>query len=184
MYFAKPSVFGIAPDVQKTMDHGSVPPIVSDANSAALSPNSNSVPTEPSGAGGTGGDGISNVGGLSTDPAKAPDPSLKPSDTITNNKPTGTEKTKTNLGSGDSGDINLEYSDLPGGVVVTKRDDGGKVTTMRIYPNSRPQGDPRGQSNQMKPLPPGFDLRNLTPQQKRRLQMIMRNGRKPPPPDQ
>lgn len=83
-------------------------------------------------------------------------------------------------------DIQVDDPEIPkGGVILTDKDESGKVTMMRVNPkapqppNARPL-EFRG----FNPFPKGFDFSNLTPAQKRKIQEMMRERqlhRSPPP---
>ena len=86
-------------------------------------------------------------------------------------------------------DVQINDPEIPkGGVILTDKDESGKVTMMRINPKAPPP--PNAQPLELRgfnPFPKGFDFSTLTPAQRRKLQQMMRerqmqhNKAYPPP---
>jgi len=108
-------------------------------------------------------------------------PVEQPAETVKNGKPAASPKQKAKASQNDNADDNSDEPDVPpGGVVITTRDENGKVLKTRVDPNVR---IPRINM----PLPPGFDPSQLDLEQQRRILKAMRKHQpkpQPTPPDQ
>ncbi len=114
----------------------------------------------------------------------------KPAETASKNgKSPVQDKTKPADTKAEVMDIQVDDPDIPaGGVVLTDRDENGKVTIVRVTPKvPRPPNSVQPQIRGFNPFPPEFDFKTLTPAQQRRLQQLWRQQQrkqfdKPPPP--
>jgi serine/threonine protein kinase len=87
---------------------------------------------------------------------------------------------RSNVGANDEADgvldIRVDDPDIPkGGVVLSEKDENGKVTMMRVNP--KPPRAPITKQfdfREFNPFPNGFEFKNLTPAQRRKLQEIVR----------
>jgi len=103
-------------------------------------------------------------------------------------KPPARDKTEPKNTTADI-DIQVDDPELPaGGVILTDRDVNGKLRTMRVTPKTPTV--PNSEQFMIRgfnPFPPGFDFKNLTPAQRKKIQQMMldRSRRethvKPPP---
>ena len=73
-------------------------------------------------------------------------------------------------------DLQVDDPSIPkGGVILTDKDESGKVTMMRINPKGPPPPNSRPlELRGFNPFPKGFDFSTLTPAQRRKLQQMMR----------
>lgn len=164
-YFVNPSIFGGKKDNEKTADPSTMVPVVVEANTEA---NSTSTGLEAAA-------GEANSAQIVTETVR-PNSADKPVETTKNSKATGSTKAKTDPDLGEVTDIQVDDPDISrGGVIITDRDENGKVTTMRVNPIGPPNAR-RPPPNGMNPLPLGIDPRNLTPEQRRKLQRMLRNN--------
>ncbi len=174
LYIADPSIFGVTADTGKSTETDKTVPVTADS----------SVPSNPTTASGNAATSQQNFtdGGSSANSAKVLTETIRPADTekpveTTKNttKTTGATKPSTAGEPGFDLDVTVDDPDLPpGGVVVTERDENGKLVKMRVRPPAPPGGQ-RPPPN-MWPLPPDFDMRKLTPAQRQRLQRVLKNN--------
>ena len=167
LYVAKPSVFGIVPkETDKTTEIGStVPPPVNANNAGATNVNSVQIGSSAQSANA---DGPAKV--ETTHPAE---PLTKTIETTKDNKLTPEVPPRQGK---DDPNLRITHSDLPGDIVVTERNADGTTTTNIIKNGQRPPPEGRrSPRNPMNPFPNGFDMRNLTPQQQRRIKAASRN---------
>lgn len=68
----------------------------------------------------------------------------------------------------------------PGGMIITRREADGKITTMKVNPGERPQRPPMPPASDW--LPRDLDMTKLTPEQQRRINDLMRRSRPRPSP--
>ncbi|MFT3746123.1 MAG: serine/threonine-protein kinase [Pyrinomonadaceae bacterium] len=174
IYIVKPSVFGIHKDEGNTGTTGTTAPVTADtgvtSNSSTTTADA-AVPTRnvP--------EGEANTAKVLTEDVR---PAEKPAETTKNTtKPTGSTKS---TGQNDPNetvmDIHVDDPDIPaGGVVLTDKDENGKITTLRVNPNRPPNGQrPPPNGGEFPFLPPNFDMSRLTPAQRQKLQRVMRNN--------
>lgn len=175
LYLVKPSVFGINSDSGKTADPGTVPVTAGSSvssNSSTASANATSAQNVP--------EGEANTAKVLTEDVRPAVPEKPPETAKSVTKPTGSSKaSNTNDPNENVMDVQIDDPDIPrGGVVLTDRDENGKITTLRVNPAGPP---PNGQrpppNNGPYPfLPPNFDMRKLTPAQRQKLQRVLRNN--------
>ena len=185
VYLVKPSIFGGAV-TEKTGDPIASIPVTAD--SSVMSNSSipaNSAAVKPSFA-----EGEANSAKILTEDVR-PTSSEKPVESTKNTtKATASTKPKADPNDGETTmDVQMDDLDLPvGGIVVEDRDENGKLVTIRVNPTGPPpnmQRPPNGR-HQNPVLPPDFDMRNLTPAQRQKLQRVLRNNpqlRPPVPPN-
>ncbi len=106
-------------------------------------------------------------------------PAPKPIEAAKGAKPTVSSKSNAEKDLGEIVDIQVNDPDIPpGGILMTERDENGKLKTMRINrvgpppPGKRPM-PPRGDS-----FPRGFRFEDLTPEQRRKVQRILNENPK------
>lgn len=162
IYVVNPSVFGIRSESEAGTT--TALPLATDTNSAPEINASSSGPVAS-------GDAPARITQSET-AARLPEPSK-------DNKSVEPEK-PANVTVGDETSIEIDDPEIPaGGIVVTDRDENGKVTTMRVNPMNNPAN--------MRPPPYQFepgrvDLSRLPPAQRQKILNAMRKGRRPPPP--
>ncbi len=161
LYVTKPGLFGASPQSQKSPDQTTMPTTANASNSDSSDQNTNTVQE---------GSII-----MANTNAAAPLSGEKSKTTGTPGKLADTAKTANSLQTGPPQnphevDPRIPPSAAPGDAVITRPGVNGPVT--RTFPNGTRQG------NQ---FPPGFDPRTMTPEQKRRLRIQMRQGQKQPP---
>ncbi len=73
-------------------------------------------------------------------------------------------------------DFHVDDPDIPkGGIVLRERDESGKLTMMRVNPKVPvPPNAKQYEMRGFNPFPQGFDFKNLSPAQQRKLQQLMR----------
>ncbi|MEQ1606160.1 MAG: serine/threonine-protein kinase [Pyrinomonadaceae bacterium] len=181
IYLAKPSVFGINNDSGKTGDTGTTVPVTADStvtsnpSNATATSSAQNVP-----------EGEANTAKVLTEDVRPAAPE-KPAETTKNvTKATGSTKANNTSNPDDTVmDVQIDDHDIPrGGVVLTDRDENGKVTTLRVNPTGPPPNGQRPPPNggPYPFLPPNFDLRKLTPAQRQKLQRVLRNNPQMRPP--
>lgn len=175
IYIVKPSVFGINKNDGKAADPGTTVPVTADSS---VTSNSSSASANASAPARTIPEGEANTAKVLTEDIR---PADKPADTAkTTTKPTGsTKSTGQNDPNGTVMDIHVDDPDIPpGGVVLTDRDENGKVTTLRVNPGAPPNGrrQPPPNGGEFPFMPPNFDMRRLTPAQRQKLQRVLKNN--------
>ena len=172
LYIFKPSVFGITPTgTDNTPQTTADVPVVSDttavANANAVA-NTNSVQASAE----------SSATAANKTESRTADTTAKTGDTAKNNK--ADEDTVTMVDE-DGTTVQFPANGKTGDIVVTEKNADGSTRTS-VIKNTRLPADMQRIPNPMGPLPPGFDPRNLTPEQRRRMKAyIRRNGRPPTP---
>ena len=180
VYLVKPSVFGLGRDAEKVADPGTSLPAVTDTATATANAKaaSNSNPAQADAAASASQtDGPQTV----TENVRPVEPG-KPAETKTAK---GSDTTGSNTGDlGEVTDIHVDDPDIPkGGVVLTERDENGKVTTMRVNPIGPPLNMQRHpMPTRMNPFPYGTNPRTMTPQQRQIMQRFLRNNPQIKPP--
>ena len=172
VYFVKPSVFGLNTDSEKAADPGASVPAATDTTTANARADSNSNPAQADGAAPA---GQTDSPQVLTENIRPADPD-KPAET-NKTKPTGSSKANTTSDDlGDVVDIQVDDPEIPrGGVILTDRDENGKVTTMRVMP-ANPQ--PPNMQRMPNGVPPPYriDPKNMTPAQRQKLMRLMKNN--------
>jgi len=69
----------------------------------------------------------------------------------------------------------------PDEVQITRRDKSGKLVTTRISPNIPPINVPVPPADGYDPFPQNYEFKNLTPEQRRRMQQVWRNQKRKTP---
>ncbi len=176
LYIFKPSVFGITPaDTDKTSAANADVPVVADSNAVAnANANANSNSAQVAAASSA---AAANAETPKTDQRQA-DTSGRSGDTAKNNRSADDTVTITDE---DGTTVQYPAGGKEGNIVVTEKNPDGTTRTSVIRNTQIPPNMQRP-PNQVGPLPPGFDPKNLTPEQRRKLKMyIQRNGRPPMP---
>ncbi len=114
----------------------------------------------------------------------------RPAETASKNKrSTDQGKTKPEDTKSEVLDIQVDDPNIPkGGVVLTDRDENGKVTMLRVTPRvPRPPNSTQPQKRRFNLFSPGFDFKKLMPAQQRKLQQLWiqqqkRKANNPAPP--
>ncbi|MFM9903407.1 MAG: serine/threonine protein kinase [Pyrinomonadaceae bacterium] len=174
LYVFKPSVYGIATaETNKNAETGTALPLLANTNTGANanvnSPGIGSPMTEPG----------TNAASPKTETTRQPEPSGKPTETAKDNKPASPETPK--VVDDDGSTVEFPADGKSGDIIVTKRNPDGSTSTS-VIKNGQMPPNVRRPANPNWPLPPGFDPKNMTPEQRRRMKMyIQRNGRPPMP---
>ena len=174
IYVVKPSVFGVESSVEKGADPGAAVPVVSDTVPAA---NANTSSIQVGSASGSVPTSLNTAA-----PEVTHQPTVeKPTEVTKNTKSTVATKPKNGGDVGETMTFTDDDPDIPPqGITVTRPDKNGRMTTIHVNPSKPRQGPPPG----FDPFPPGVDMGNLSPAQRRKLQQVFRrNGIRPPKPD-
>ena len=176
IYLMNPGLFGLGTAANKDSEPtAQVPPV--NANTVANA-NSSEALSGAASSGSTASEAVNAEQSKQT-------ASEKPVETTKNGKPPSDNKTGAKTTDGDVVEFNVDDPDIPpGGVVIKQQDENGKTTTLKVNPVNRPPNT-QGQPPNMHPqFPNGVDPRNLTLEQRRKLQRVLRNMPRPqPPPD-
>lgn len=175
LYVFKPSVFGITPaNSDKTTETAAdVPPVVADTNAVA---NANAIDNTNSAQASA----ASSATAANKTESRTADTTAKTDDTAKNNK--ADEDTVTMVDE-DGTTVQFPAGGKTGDVVVTEKNADGSTRTSVIRNTQLPPNVQRPPT-QGGPFPPGFDPRNLTPEQKRRMKEYIRRHGRPPTPAQ
>ena len=166
IYVFKPSVFGAGTADNSNTDVTTTVPVATNANSAAPNANASNVAI-------TSGPTTSNPTAGANEPAKQAGTADRPTDTGKDTKAAVESKPMTKVELGKDMTVELDNMEDPENVTITTRNPDGTVRTMNVKPNRPPvQGAPPPGFD---PFPKGFDPSQLTPEQRRKLQNLMRN---------
>ncbi len=177
VYMVKPSVFGIGSEAEKTSDRR--PIAVTADTGTATNPEANAASTSQSSSTET--QGAVNSPQILTENVRPAEPEKPVETTKGTTKTSGTTKAKPE--NGEVTDIQVADPNLPPDrVVITERDDEGKVTTMRPNPMRPPPNMQRPPPDGRPPFPLNIDPRTLTPLQRQKLQRYLRNNPQYRPP--
>ncbi|MBK7393801.1 MAG: serine/threonine protein kinase [Chloracidobacterium sp.] len=172
LYLFKPSVFGITPtNADKTAGTTADVPVVVDTTAVAnANANANANSAQASAA--------SSASTANKTESRTADTNTRSGETATNDKP---DPDTVTIVDEDGSTVQFPAPGKTGNVVVTEKNADGTTTTSVIRNTQLPPNMQRP-PNQGGPLPPGFDPRKLTPEQRRRYKAyIQRNGRPPTP---
>ena len=172
LYMFKPSVFGITPaDTDKTAGATADVPVVADTTAVAnANSNSTQVSAEST--------ATSANGETPKTDSRQAETGAKTGETAKKDK---ADPDTVTIVEEDGTTVQFPADGKTGDVVVTEKNADGTTRTS-VIKNTRLPANMQRPPNPMGPLPPGFDPRNLTPEQKRRLkEYIRRNGRPPTP---
>ncbi|MEQ1922682.1 MAG: serine/threonine-protein kinase [Pyrinomonadaceae bacterium] len=172
LYIFKPSVFGITPtETDKTSANTADVPVVADTNAVAnANTNTNSAQVAAASSAAT---------ANKAEPRTA-DTTAKTGETAKNDK--ADEDTVT-ITDDDGTTVQYPAGGKEGNIVVTEKNADGTTRTSVIRNTQIPPNIQRP-PNQGGPFPPGFDPRNLTLEQKRRMKEYIRRHGRPPQPAQ
>lgn len=165
VYIVRPSVFG----------GGSEEP---SANIPVAADTSNSV-VPSSQVGNATNSNVSSPAIATADVSPPNQPTDTTKETAKTSKPAAEDKPMTKVDLGDDMTVEMDDPQDPKNVVITTKDPSGNVTTMRVnpqMPDDRRKPPPGG----FDPFPRGFDPSQLTPEQRRKFQQMMRNRGRPP----
>ncbi len=166
LYVFKPSVFGAGVGDNANTDVTSTVPLASNANSSAS--NSNAA-----NAAATSGQASSSATTGSNEPARQAGIAERQSDPGKDTKAAVQEKPSTTVELGNDMTVEMDDMEDPKNVTITTRNPDGSIRTMSVKPTRPPvQGAPPPGFD---PFPKGFDPSQLTPEQRRKFQMLMRN---------
>ncbi|MGB2752584.1 MAG: serine/threonine-protein kinase [Pyrinomonadaceae bacterium] len=174
LYMFKPSVFGITPaDTDKTAGTTADVPVVADTTAVAnANANANANSAQASAA--------SSTAATNKTESRTPDTSSKSGETAKTEKPADDTVTITDE---DGSTVQFPAEGKTGNIVVTEKNADGSTRTSVIRNTQLPPNVQRPPT-QGGTLPPGFDPRNLTLEQKRRLKEYIRRHGRPPTPAQ
>ncbi len=177
VYFVKPSLFGIGPNVENVAEPSKSLPVPADsnvsvdANVSSIAIGANTAP------------GDTGAAAASVDVNRQALPSDKPAETTKSLKDSGTQKAKGQTNAGEVIEFQSDDPDIPpGGVTITQKDESGKITTMRVNPANRTPNIPQRPLNEVDPFPRVIDPSKLTPAQRRRMRNVIRNSTRQPVP--
>jgi len=177
VYFVQPSLFGSGDDSRE--------PAKSPTATTEAATTGNSAPLTESKSVDLGGtETLADTDKHRTENVKPGEQDKQP-ETGKSAKSTDSSKSKKEEDLGETTEITVDDPDIPpGGVVLTDRDDKGKVTTLRVMPAGPPQPNMQRQPlpNRMNPFPYGVNPRNMTPQQRMIMQKFLRNNPQIRPP--
>lgn len=174
LYMFKPSVFGITPaNTDKTSETPADVPVVADTNAVA---NANAIDNTNSAQASA----ASSTAAANKTESRTAETSTKSGDTAKSNK--ADEDTVTMVDE-DGTTVQFPADGKTGDIVVTEKNADGSTRTSVIRNTKLPPNVQRPPT-QGGPFPPGFDPRNLTPEQKRRLKEYIRRHGRPPTPAQ
>ncbi len=176
LYYLKPSAFGMQVDA---------------GEKEAVTPPSDTTQMEPA--------NVANVQAEAPGPAADPETvstessrqtasTGKTAETTRDNKPAAPDKPKVQAGDNNIVDYTVDDPDIPpGGVVITQRDENGKITTMRVNRGGRQPNVPPIPLDELEKFAPGFDPAKMTPAEREKLRKAIKKARTmtpAPPPDQ
>lgn len=171
LYMVNPALFGNVGDDTTPIDQPRPVPVRAETN-VEIIPNPSPLVSEP---GSAADDAVDQP--LAADSTR---PQSKPPESTKNVKPLAAVKPRPEKDLGEVVEIQVNDPDIPpGGIVMTERDENGNTKTMRITR----QGPP---PNSRRPMPPdranvfprAFEFEHLSPEQKRKLQRILKDNPK------
>lgn len=169
LFLTNPTLFGVSQQKEDPSEPVSAP--VTAANTGA---DSGSEATSLSA-------GTPDASGRDENPGKAAEPlNEKTSAPAKESQSSPNSRSVPKAESGDIVEFSSDDPDIPpGGVVIKQQDENGKVTTLKVNPGIQPP-NVRNPSGTNPIFPNGFDPQNLTPEQRRKLQKVIRMRPRPP----
>jgi len=177
IYLFRPSAAGPDQQVTQPVDQ----PILSVSTASNANANANAQPGE------VGASSSSSLAGSNSSPTAEThqvqqSQTEKQSESAKADKPTKSTKTSGDTSANDTEIPDIKIANGKGGeMVITQTDKNGQVTTTRVP--MKPPFPGAGPGQGYDPFPRGFDPRVMTPEQKRKLQQMMRRNqqmRRPP----
>lgn len=171
IYMVKPSVFGMG-TADGQNNPGSTTPAVSDTNTAGVT-NSNSA----------GNGSVSSAAAVNTVPAPSRSGDVAARSTESAKSSKGLNSDKKSSQDDPDDEVTVNDPDEPDNMVFTERDSNGKVTKIQVNPHRRPPNPKVPSIFGMDLFPNGFDMKNLTPEQRKKVQRAIRNSQQIPVPN-